>query len=262
MGTLSKVGACKVCQGSTDPFDSVDRLRTCEKERFPLGISGESVLYRRCSDCGFIFTNDFDDFSAEDWAGKIYNDDYLKVDPGYVSFRPRLSRDLIASQFRKHETVGLDYGSGSGLMAKTLRDDGWTYDACEPYGESTMHPENAGRYNVCSSFEVFEHTVDPLAEMDRVLALCSPSKIAVVIGTNLSDDEVDNDRRLSWWYAAPRNGHISLFSREALRRMASRSGLDFASFGPSTHYLTRGWHSADVARMAYVGKARRLLRLV
>lgn len=171
------------------------------------------------------------------------------------------SRGLIASQFKRSSTIGLDYGAGSGLMARSLREAGWRFDACEPYGDSSMEPQNKGLYNVCSSIEVFEHTVDPVSEMGEIVRLCSKGRLMVVIGTNLSDGEVDEDRRLAWWYAAPRNGHISLFSRESLRRLAVQFGLEFTSFGASTHYLTRGWHSADVARMAYIGKARRMLRL-
>lgn len=261
--TLGTRGVCKVCSGEARPFDSVDRLKCCVGGRYPFGPSGDGVIYLRCEDCGFIFTRDFDDWSGDDWRSQIYNDDYLIVDPCYAGARPRASLGLILSQFRKDETVGLDYGAGQGLMAAALREKGWNYDACEPYGESTMLSNNAGRYNVCSSIEVFEHTVDPLAEMARIVGLCSGGRLAVVIGTNVSDGEVDENRRLGgWWYAAPRNGHISLFSKEALRRMAARFSLDFASFGSSTHYLTRGWQPAEVARMAYIGKARRLMRLV
>jgi hypothetical protein len=39
----------------------------------------------------------------------------------------------------------------------------------------------------------------------------------VLFSTLLSDGEIVRGRPLRWWYAAPRNGHISLFSAQSLR---------------------------------------------
>lgn len=250
---------CKICGHDSRVFDAVDRAKTCREDVYPLGVSGNSVIYHRCDDCGFIFTRDFDHFTQQDWAQAVYNDDYIVVDPDYKSVRPFLSCGMIESQFSRSDTVGLDYGAGSGLMAATLRERGWVYDAYDPFGATSITPERRGSYNVCSAFEVFEHMVDPVGELSSILSLCSPGRLALIIGTNASDGVVSEATRLSWWYAAPRNGHVSLFSKESLRRMAGRFGLDYATFGISTHYLTRGWSSAEVAYMAYVGKARRVL---
>lgn len=252
---------CKICGGMSVPFDTVERLKACMSDRYPLGVSGLGILYRRCEECGFIFTSDFDSYSAEDWAAEIYNEDYIKVDPGYIDYRPALSAGLIRSQFSRQHTIGLDYGAGSGQMAAMLRSSGWRYDAIDPFGASRMEPGHAGRYNLCSAFEVFEHVADPSGALASILSMCSAGRLMIVIGTQLSDKEVDGARRLSWWYASPRNGHISLFSRAAMAHMARQAGLDYACFGQSTHYLSRGWKPGQVACLAYLGKARRLVRL-
>jgi hypothetical protein len=253
---------CKICNGRSRLFDYVDFNKSCRDGRYPFGLSGERVAYHRCESCGFTQTNYFDDWTATDWSSRIYNDEYVVVDPCYVERRPLQSRQMVRSLFSKRATIGLDYGAGSGLMARTLRDEGWVFDACEPYGDSNMDAANVGRYNVCTSIEVFEHTIDPAAELQRILGLCSKEKLMVVIGTNISDLEIDDDRRLGWWYAAPRNGHISLFSRKSLQILANQADLDFASFGASTHFLSRGWKRKDVARRAYVGKWLRMMRAV
>jgi len=155
--------------------------------------------------------------------------------------------------------VGLDYGAGNGLMASSLRGRGWVYDAYDPFGTSRLSEELHGRYNLCTAFEVFEHLPDPVEGMAAILRMCSPEKLAIVIGTLTSDGEVANGGPLSWWYAGPRNGHISLFSKAALGRLAERFGLAYVSFGSSTHYFTRGWTATEVALMAFGGKARRLV---
>lgn len=256
---IDTVLRCKICGQAAKVFDAIDSAKTCREDVYPLGVSGVSTIYHRCEDCGFIFTSDFDQYTASDWAEQIYNEDYIVVDPDYRKVRPLLTCTMIESQFSRDTTIGLDYGAGSGLMAATLRERGWTYDAYDPFGDVNMAPERLKTYNVCSAFEVFEHMVDPRAELARILAMCSPDKLMLVIGTNASDAMVSDRTRLSWWYAAPRNGHVSLFSKEALKRMAAQAGLDYASFGSSTHFLTRGWKPANVARMAYVGKMRRML---
>ena len=50
----------------------------------------------------------------------------------------------------------------------------------------------------------------------------------------------DIDRQgLSWWYAGPRNGHVSLFSRESLVALIEPFGFGIASFNDDLHVLYR-----------------------
>ncbi len=250
---------CKICNGTSHIFDTIDMGRSCHKDVFPLGILGLSIIYRKCEYCSFLFTTDFDDFTPSDWTKYIYNDDYVKVDPDYEIVRPLLGCGFIESQFSKRDTVGLDYGAGNGLMAATLRNHGWVYDAYDPYGTNSVHKDRIGSYNLCSAFEVVEHMPDPVAGFKTILEMCSSDKLMIVIGTSTSDGMISNTGPLSWWYAGPRNGHISLFSKDALRRLAARFGLTYTSFGSSTHYLTRHWTAVEIATMMFRGKARRML---
>ncbi len=47
----------------------------------------------------------------------------------------------------------------------------------------------------------------------------------VIFSTLLSDGNVAERQRLTWWYASPRNGHISLYSRDSLEHLAARGGF-------------------------------------
>jgi 2-polyprenyl-6-hydroxyphenyl methylase/3-demethylubiquinone-9 3-methyltransferase len=40
---------------------------------------------------------------------------------------------------------------------------------------------------------------------------------------------------LGWWYAAPRNGHISLYSTAALARLFGEVGMKVVSFSECVH---------------------------
>jgi 2-polyprenyl-6-hydroxyphenyl methylase/3-demethylubiquinone-9 3-methyltransferase len=52
---------------------------------------------------------------------------------------------------------------------------------------------------------------------------------------------LDIDRLgLDWWYAGPRNGHVSLYSRMSLERLTRPLGLTFRSFNEGTHVAYRG----------------------
>jgi 2-polyprenyl-6-hydroxyphenyl methylase/3-demethylubiquinone-9 3-methyltransferase len=45
---------------------------------------------------------------------------------------------------------------------------------------------------------------------------------------------------LGWWYIGPRNGHITLHSRESLARLWGRFGFRVGSFSDNTHLAVRG----------------------
>jgi methyltransferase family protein len=44
---------------------------------------------------------------------------------------------------------------------------------------------------------------------------------------------------MSWWYVAPRNGHISLYSRRSLALMWNALGFTFVSFNDDMHAAWR-----------------------
>jgi len=233
---------CKVCGEKATPFDMVDFSKTCTLEKYPLGLSFIPVAYRKCERCAFIFTSFADRFTGEQWKRFIYNEDYIHADPEYLEVRPRHNARELAAFLagKKKSTLALDYGGGNGLTSRLMRQRGWAYDSYDPFGQVEMEADRKGRYNVCSALEVFEHTPDPVASLQELLDLCSSDRLIVFIGTSVHDGMVSNANRLSWWYAAPRNGHISLFSRESLRVLAARYGLAYASFSRGTHVFTRG----------------------
>jgi hypothetical protein len=254
--------ACKVCDAQAEPFDVVDFMKTCDPGLYPRPLSGVPVYYHRCRRCGLVFTGFFDRFSAEDWREHVYNAGYVEVDPAYVEERPRQDAARLDAYLceRKHELIGLDYGGGSGIAARLLRELGYRYDAWDPFGVQSLTPELQGRHNFCSSFEVAEHSTDPRGMFSGILGMLAPGRVMIFVGTQVHDGLVDDARRLSWWYAAPRNGHVTLHSRRSLGLLAQLNQLDFHSFTRSTHLMSRGYTRAEVARFVYAGVARRRWR--
>jgi len=257
---------CKVCASDAPLFDVLDFSKACDKVLPVSGPTGIPVYYWRCNHCGFIFTRFFDDLTPTLWSTLVYNDQYYReVDPDYAERRPAMNAAQIHQLLRGQAEywLGLDYGGGHGRTAELLRARGYRYDCHDPFGQVTTTVERIGHYNFCSTFEVAEHAPDPDGFLLHILQLCTPGKLAILVGTVTHDGHVDDERRLGWWYAAPRNGHISLHSRRSLNELARRHGLDCLSFSARTHLLTRGWNRREAwVWLARANMRTRLLRLL
>ncbi|MGH8678962.1 MAG: methyltransferase domain-containing protein, partial [Burkholderiales bacterium] len=61
----------------------------------------------------------------------------------------------------------------------------------------------------------------------------------LLFSTLITDDDIIAGQPLRWWYASPRNGHISLYTRESLAILGAREGFKFASFSANSHAYWR-----------------------
>jgi hypothetical protein len=267
---------CHVCEGKATLFDVVDFLKHVNRlDPYRFGLSGIHVEYFRCQRCKFIFSGLCDQWSARDFQNFVYNDDYVKVDPDYVEKRPRHLGNDMSSRLAGHESLRiLDYGSGSGVFEKAMRAHGFgnvvSYD---PYSQ----PERPqGKFDIVTAFEVLEHSATPLATL-RDMSSFLDSGGCLLAQTITQPSNIDTIRA-GWEYAAPRNGHVSLYSIEALCELAARnefifcSGQDMHAFvpkqkgpiaelcmritGPPTKVVTlgagrdageAGWHGMETA---------------
>ena len=261
---LSPSAHCKVCGGEAYPFDIVDFNKSCEDSPYPIGLSIVPVIYRICRQCQFIFTDFFDDFTSEQWSRYVYNKDYVKFDPEYLSVRPRINAHMLRTFLarRKQSVIGLDYGGGNGTTAAMLRAKGWNFDCYDPFGQTNMSPGLIGRYNFCSAIEVFEHTPDPVKTLRDVIEKTTTGPMMVMISTVISDGAVSNETRLSWWYAAPRNGHVSLYSRKSLQTLGAQFGLRCTLIGSGPFFLTRGFTENQAHMFVLRGKLLRRLQFL
>jgi len=60
----------------------------------------------------------------------------------------------------------------------------------------------------------------------------------ILFSTLLQPADIDR-QGLNWWYAGPRNGHVSLYSRASLAKVVRPFGLKFRSFNENMHVLYR-----------------------
>lgn len=233
--------SCKICDSNSYLFDVVDFNKFCSQiDYYSSGLSGIPIYYRKCDNCGLIFTTSLDGLNKQGFSEFVYNDDYVKYDPDYVEKRPKQNADFLDEFLApiKSSVKGLDYGSGNGLTASILARKGWNFHACDPISNPVQPSEDFRDFNVITAIEVFEHIPFPILGMEDLLSYAA-NDCLVIVCTQATDDQVTNSR-LDWWYAAPRNGHITLHSRTSLRLLFDRYGFSYFSPNNSLHIGVRG----------------------
>jgi SAM-dependent methyltransferase len=228
--------SCKICGGAAALYGVVDFRKSCEEIRgFRLPLSGVPIYYRRWAGCGFLFTDAFDDWSIDQFKANIYNSDYLAVDPDYQENRPRATAEIVASLWAAHkaETRVLDFGGGNDVLCSALRAKGFpvaqTYDPMVP--EYAQRPQ--GKFDLVTCFETFEHMPDPNAGITQMLECVTET--GVVLHSTLVQPADFSAQGVGWWYVGPRNGHVSIFTREALAIAWGRHGYKHISFNDVLH---------------------------
>jgi len=234
---------CGVCEGEALLHDVVDFNTSCGEQsggvKFPR--SGEAIYYARCRNCGFTFAPAMCKWTLEQFAERVYNDDYAKVDPEYLHARPDANAAQMLRMIPNAPSAmrHLDFGGGEGLMSEMLFQAGWDSQSYDPFVDLGVSPQTLGQFDLITAFEVFEHVPDVRSLARSLSSLLRPEGV-VLFTTLVSDKYLFEDKRITWWYASPRNGHISLFTRNALYRIAQHMGFQFMSFTDVFHAYWRG----------------------
>ena len=227
---------CKICGGPAALYGVVDFNKSCAEYRgVRLPLSGVPVDYCRCAACGFLFTDVFDGWSDEQFKLHIYNGEYLFVDPDYGEKRPRKCAEMVAALWaqRKAQTRVLDFGGGNDVLCSVLRAKGFraaqTYDPMVP--QHAQPPQ--GKFDLITCFEAFEHMHDPSAGIAQMVGCLAET--GLVLYSTVVQPAGFETCGLDWCYVAPRNGHISIFTRKALSIAWARHGYTNISLTDDLH---------------------------
>lgn len=231
---VDQISVCKCCGGNSKLFDVVDFNKT----GIPYELSGMPVYYYRCQSCGFIYTNFFDNFTDYDFATRVYNDEYILVDPDYVEARPKRNAESINALLSKYKDYDiLDYGGGNGKLMQFLMEDGFkSVETYDPFSTNyNIKPDK--KYDCILCFEVVEHSPTPIETFVNIMSFLKDTGI-LVFSTVLQPEEVDK-QKCNWWYAVPRNGHMSLYSTESLNSIAKKLNCHFETLHYDLHLMHR-----------------------
>jgi hypothetical protein len=236
--------ACKICKS---PVETLLRGRILGKY---------DVDYFRCRGCGFIQTEE------PYWLDEAYSSAVADIDLGPINralVGSRIVEGMILAFFDPNAKY-VDWGGGYGIFTRMMRDLGydfyWKDLYCENLFAKPFEAEASQRYELLTAFELFEHLADPIAEIEKMLAV-APN---IFFTTLLVPPAVRPD----WWYFLPETGqHIALYTRPALEEIARRFGLQLNSDGANNHLLSKRPLSPRLFRtMIRNGRAAALARRV
>lgn len=237
---------CKLCGSGTEPFGE---LTVLVRHR---------AYYRRCNACGYVAVEN------PSWLDEAYaNHAIAALDTGIVARNLWLADAvdaLLRWRFRDAKTA-LDYGAGTGLFVRLMRDRGHDFRWTDPYCENLFAlgfeaDENAS-FGVVTCFEVAEHLIDPLPVFRQLVGRAP----VLVFSTELLPER--NNRPGEWHYYAPETGqHIGFFTPASLQALAEKLGRHFASNGRMLHaFTTEPLHPLWLRVVSRQRRARQLLRL-
>jgi hypothetical protein len=132
----------------------------------------------------------------------------------------------------------LDFGGGYGVLTRMMRDHGFDFYHYDKYAENLFaqgfDANLRESYNLVSSFENFEHFVNPMEEIRNILNITD----CLYFTTLLLPSPIP--RVKNWWYYSVESGqHISFYSSKTLKYIADKFNMNLISDNVITHCLSK-----------------------
>ena len=194
--------------------------------------------YFQCRNCGFIQVEN------PHWLHEAYENAISASDTGLVSRNLNMSsftEKLIVKYFNCNEKF-IDYGGGYGLFVRLMRDAGFNFYRQDNYCQNlfaigfdlTDLKDDDRKFELLTTFEVFEHLENPLAEIENMLKLSD----SILFSTVLQPKNIKEEQ--NWWYFSPESGqHISFYTEKSLAYISQKFNLNFYTDSRTLHLLTK-----------------------
>lgn len=228
---------CKICNGEAKLFLTA-----------PIFKEQEEINYFKCTDCGFIQTQE------PTWLEKSYSDVITKSDIGLIwrniFFSGYVETFLLSNYTEVKECM--DYGGGYGVFVRIMRDKGFNFYWHDIYCKNMFAEGFEGsltrNYNLITAFEVVEHLPNPHETISKLLKQCD----VLVFSTELNDDVKDFK---NWWYRDELAGqHISFFSKNSIKQICKQYEVNYYSLSNVLHVFSKKTFNQDEINAAYSQK--------
>ena len=214
-------------------FDSCRICGSTARHVFSLPVLKRDVGYFECPTCGYLQTQ------QPDWLADAYARPINDADTGIMQRNQVNVGRVVMTLFALGQLRGrvVDHAGGYGILVRLLRDAGidarWRDKYCENLLARGFEADE-GKYELLTAFEVFEHLLDPLAELSAMLETAP----VVLLSTELIRRRATPPR--DWWYLGPEHGqHIGFFRVATLQWLAAKLGCHCESDGRSAHVFSR-----------------------
>lgn len=195
-------------------------------------LIGLEVSYFECTQCAYVQTE------VPYWLDIAYTSAINDSDTGIMVRNQANARIVLATLLLLGERAAsvVDFAGGYGILVRLLRDFGvqafWADHYCQNLVAKGFEYKNQ-KAALITSFEAFEHFINPAAELDRILDI-APN---VLISTELMPRPTPAIDK--WWYYGQNHGqHIGFFRAETLQKLALARGKYFYTDNRSYHLIS------------------------
>ncbi len=207
---------CKICQKNSVKIFSAKILNKYD------------VDYYHCQNCNFIQTQE------PYWLAEAYSSAIAATDTGLMK-RNEVLRDqasVVLFYLFNKDACFLDYAGGYGIFVRMMRDLGFNFFWEDKHCQNLLakgfesSDNKSAKYEVVTSFESFEHFVDPMTEIEEMLK--RTDNILFTTALIPCDKLPEKD----WWYYSRDSGqHIIFYSVKTFSVIAQKFGLEFYTNG-------------------------------
>jgi len=214
---------CKICDNKTHNIFSAKILNK------------NNIKYYYCDHCGFLQTEE------PYWLKEAYSDPISIIDTGIMARNigsSRITAVILYFLFNKYGKF-LDFAGGYGFLTRLMRDIGFDFYWHDPYSPNLVargfeSKSNSLKYELITSFESFEHFVEPIKEIESMIQFSDN----ILFSTELLPSTLPKPE--AWWYYALEGGqHISFYSYKTLKYIAQKYNMNLYSNSRNVHMFTK-----------------------
>ena len=214
---------CKICNHKTKNIFTAKILNKYEGK------------YYYCENCGILQTEE------PFWLKEAYSDPISIIDTGTMARNigsSKITAVILYFLFNKYGKF-LDFAGGYGFLTRLMRDIGFDFYWHDPYSPNLVargfeSKSNNLKYELITSFESFEHFVEPIKEIESMIQFSDN----ILFSTELLIFPVPKPEE--WWYYALESGqHISFYSYKTLRYIAQKYNMNLCSNSRNVHMFTK-----------------------